>query len=69
MKYRILKCCLECEFHEFKESIRKELSYCRNENCFSENTDCVLNKSLDKFLEDNEVKSIHLINKAKYGRS
>ena len=60
----ILECCLECEFHK----VDKE-SYCSRENCFSENTDCVLTQALDKFLEENEVKSIHLINKAKHGRS
>ena len=61
----ILECCLECEHHE----IFHDVSYCSRENCYSEMSDCVLAQALKKFLEENEVKSIHLINKAKHGRS
>lgn len=68
IRSRLLEFCLECEHHEAVQRERV-VSYCKLENCYSENSDCVLDKALDEFLERNEVKSIHIINKALHGRS
>lgn len=76
---KVLECCIKCEFHEIVQMQRghpdhpvgevEYMSYCTRENCYSENSDCVLTQALDKFLEDNKVKSIHIINKELHGRS
>ena len=65
---RLLECCLDCEHHEAIET-EDIVSYCSREKCYSELTDCVGMQALDDFLEKNEVKSIHIKNKALHGRS
>ncbi len=63
----IFDCCLECEHHEVDE--RNDCGHCEKENCYSAHTSCIVNKALEEFEKRHVVKSIHLINIAKHGRS
>lgn len=65
----ILGHCFGCKFHKIKGEKKPETSFCEKENCFSQNSDCVLAKALEEYLKKTEIKSIHIINKEKYGRS
>jgi len=65
----IFDVCLECEYHEVDE--RNDSGYCNKptEQCYCAYSKCIWNKAAVEFEERHVVKSIHLINKAKHGRS
>lgn len=63
----IFYCCLDCEHHKVDE--RNDCGHCEKENCYSVHSTCIVNKALEEFEKTQEVKSIHLINKAKHGRT
>jgi hypothetical protein len=52
----LIKCCLQCKFHETKEEQREKMSYCSKENCWSQYAKCLLLKALNQFLEQECVR-------------
>jgi len=53
----ILKACLRCPHHIVKQDGREEISFCQKEHCFSEFTKCIARKALERFLDQEEMKS------------
>lgn len=48
----IIKSCLTCKFHEFREEESEKMSRCTKENCYSEFSKCIAMKALKQFLQD-----------------
>jgi hypothetical protein len=44
-------------FHEIKQEEEAERSYCRKEGCWSEQSDCIELKALERFLNEECVTS------------
>ena len=52
----IIKSCLTCTFHEFREEQSEKMSRCTKENCYSEFSKCIAMKALKQFLHDESPK-------------
>ena len=52
----IIKSCLTCKFHEFREEGDEKMSRCIKENCYSEFSKCIAMKALKQFLQDESPK-------------
>jgi len=48
----LIKACFKCKFHEIKEGEEVGGSYCKKESCWSEYSDCITLKALEKFLKE-----------------
>ena len=47
----IIQSCLACKFHLAKHEEKERVSYCQKENCWSQFSKCILNKALNRFLD------------------
>jgi hypothetical protein len=47
----LIKSCLDCKFHEMKKEEEEKTSYCRRENCYSRFSKCIVEKALERFLQ------------------
>jgi hypothetical protein len=47
----IIKSCLDCKYHVFREEGREQTSYCGRENCWSRFSKCIDLKALERFLK------------------
>ncbi len=47
----LIKSCLNCKFHEVKQDGNEKMSYCVRENSYSRHSKCIVNKALNRFLE------------------
>jgi hypothetical protein len=48
----LIKACLKCKFHEIKPGEEAQISFCRKEGCWSEHSDCIALKALQRFLNE-----------------
>ncbi len=48
----LIKACFKCEFHEIKQGEEAQRSYCQKEYCWSEYSDCLAVKALERFLNE-----------------
>ncbi len=48
----LIKACFKCEFHEIKQGEEAQRSYCQKEYCWSEYSDCIAVKALERFLNE-----------------
>jgi hypothetical protein len=48
----IIKFCVQCKYHENKETDQGSMSLCRKENCYSQFSKCISTKALKWYLED-----------------
>ncbi len=51
----LIKACFKCEFHEIKQGEEAQRSYCQKEYCWSEYSDCLAVKALERFLNEERV--------------
>lgn len=51
----LIKVCFKCEFHEIKQGEEAQRSYCQKEYCWSEYSDCITVKALERFLNEERV--------------
>lgn len=47
----LIKACFECKFHKIKQE-EAQKSYCQKERCWSECSDCITLKALERFLNE-----------------
>ena len=57
----LIKTCFECNFHKIKQDEEGERSFCRKEGCWSEHSDCIARKALERFL--NEEQELRIVSK------
>jgi hypothetical protein len=57
----IIKACHKCQYHiiTYYENGKEEISFCRKENCFSEFTNCIARKALERFLYQEKMKRLN----------
>jgi len=48
----LIRACFKCKFHEIKQGEEVRASYCKKESCWSEYSDCITLKALERFLKD-----------------
>jgi hypothetical protein len=48
----LLKCCLNCRYHEITDELGEGTSRCSKENCYCRYTKCIAQKALNRFLKD-----------------
>jgi hypothetical protein len=53
----LIKSCLPCKFHEIKQGEKEKMSHCLRENCYSRYSKCVAEKALNRFLEQESLRS------------
>ena len=53
----IIKVCFDCKFHDIRREEEMQNSYCRKENCWSEYSDCITEKALKLFLNEEKQSS------------
>ena len=54
----IIKSCFDCKYHEIRREGKEDTSHCRQENCWSRYSKCVLAKALEKFLAEESSRSV-----------
>ncbi|MGB9714872.1 MAG: hypothetical protein ACPL1G_00440 [Thermodesulfovibrionales bacterium] len=48
----VIRTCSKCEFHYIKEFENTVRSYCKKEGCWSEFSDCIIKKAIERFLKE-----------------
>lgn len=48
----LIKACFQCQFHEIKKEEEAQKSYCRKESCWAEYSDCITQKAVERFLDE-----------------
>jgi hypothetical protein len=61
----IFKACSHCKFHDIRQEEETQNSYCRKEGCWSENSDCIALKALERFLK--EEQELRIVSKHRTG--
>ncbi len=53
----LIKACFQCKSHKIKQEVvatrlreESQMSFCHKENCWSEYSDCIKQKALERFL-------------------
>ncbi len=47
----LIKSCINCKYHEIAKESNEQTSHCSKENCYSRFSKCIVQKSLNRFLE------------------
>lgn len=48
----LIKACFDCKFHEWRQEEDTQMSYCKKECCWSQYSDCITLKALERFLNE-----------------
>ena len=54
----LIKACFECTFHTINPKEETQNSYCTKEGCWSLYSNCITQRALERFLNEEEVPTV-----------
>ncbi|MGQ9570934.1 MAG: hypothetical protein ACUVUQ_08870 [Thermodesulfovibrionales bacterium] len=59
----VIRVCSKCKFHDIREFEDTEKSYCKKEGCWSEFSDCIIKKAIERFLKEETMDAGELLSR------